>query len=102
MSDLADIETVIRCVCGEIEANRAHHETRLRGWHPFAGEVVALAATPSRPEPGLRAAIIAALEPTCSGEDICDAHSELLFDGRCEDYDRGLRDKIAAALESTR
>jgi hypothetical protein len=45
---------VYRCVCGEIEANRVHSDTRLSGWHPYAGESV-----PAPTLPALDAAVVA-------------------------------------------
>jgi len=38
---------VYRCVCGEIEANRVHSDTRLSGWHPYAGESVPAPTLPA-------------------------------------------------------
>ena len=40
-----------------------------------------------------------AVSDICSGEDICETHQELLFDGRCEDYERYA---LAAVLEAIR
>ena len=37
--------------------------------------------------------------PPCHGDDICEVHHELIFDGRCEDWDRGVRDALLLALQ---